>query len=364
MNWNNFNPPTQEEIQQKQMQDMMEQMKAQSEQMKGFQDMFSSGNVMKAGDDGLLRIAGGKNRYGEVRPDFTTMQGTPGQLAEQFKESLGPSYAALQQKALAEGDTRGAQLARERQGLMSAQAMDQAARQQAGAGAQARSALAMKGGLTGGAAERLAQAGQSGLMRARQMQNTQDQMAGLQISAQDEAMKNQLLGQTGQAEQMVGGRNIDRLQKDIENQNKQRFGIYREDMQAYGAQQSANAQRAAADSGCIITTVLNETKEWTDKQKLKAVIWCRRTHHDGSLRGKMWVDGYHNWGGRFATVMRKNKPFRKVCKFLTQKFVSHVTGKKNLIGCVVKYLWVNPASYTLGFFMNLDELSCSLAKQK
>jgi len=346
------NMPTAQEIQ---MQQLMDQMKSQGEAMKGIQGQFNSGNIMQAGDDGLLRVGGGTNRYGEVRPDFTTMQGEPGQLADQFKESLGPSYQAMQDKGLTEGDTRAAGLAREQQGLMSAQAMDRNARQNAGAQTGARGSLAMRGGLTGGAAERMASGGAQGLMRAQQMQNMQDQQANLQISAGDEAMKNKMLGQTGGAEQMIGGRNVGRLQQDITNQNKQKFGIYKEDMQAFGAEKTAQAQQQANSGGCIITTVLNETKEWTDKEKLRAVVWCRRTHHDGSLRGKMWVDGYHAWGGVFAGVMRKNKIVRKICKYLTKKFVKHVTNEKNIIGFAVKWIWVNPASYTIGAILNLGD---------
>jgi hypothetical protein len=112
-------------------------------------------------------------------------------------------------------------------------------------------------------------------------------------------------------------------------------------------------QQQSNDDGCIITTVLNETKEWTDREKLKAVVWCRRTHHDGSRRGRMWVEGYHSWGGQFANIMRTNKSFRKVCKYLTHKFVKHVTGERNMVGCLVKYLWVNPASYLIGAIKNV-----------
>jgi len=209
-------------------------------------DLLQSGNYLSNDDSGLLRVAGGRNRYGEIRPDYTLMQENPGQLASQFTETLGPSMQALQQKGLAEGDTQAATLARQQQGMMTQRARDLAQAQNQSSVASARGQLAARGGLRSGAAERLASGGAEGMMRVGQDVAAQDRAANLQISMADEANKNSVLGQVGGAEQQIGAANANRLERDIARQNVQQASLYSEDMQAYGAQQTAAAQASAS----------------------------------------------------------------------------------------------------------------------
>ena len=162
---------------------------------------------------------------------------------------MGKSYGALQEKALAEGDTRWAQLQRERLQDQYTGGISRLGQQQAGQLAQARGNLAMRGGLGSGASERLAMQGQRlGMAGAQGLGRTlADQQ--LQTSIQDELMKNQMLGITGQAEQGIQEGNINRLFQDIQAQNEFTQSMYAEDMRAYAAQKSA---QAAAPPSCFL----------------------------------------------------------------------------------------------------------------
>ena len=258
-------------------------------------DLLQSGNYLKPDESGLLRVAGGRNRYGEVRPDYVLMQSTAGELAPQFQEQMGGSFQALRDKAMAEGDTRAAQLAREQVGLQTQRARDLAQAQNQSALASARGQLAARGGLRSGAAERLASQGQRGLMRVGQDVAAQENAANLQISLADEANKNQLLGQVGNVEQQLGASNINRLERDIARQNVQQAQLYSEDMAAYGAQQTAAAQASAS---CFVagTRVELEGSKIVEIQNLDLGMKCE-------LGGEVYaivkakVDHYYNYRG-------------------------------------------------------------------
>ena len=231
-------------------QDLWEQMQAYnsgiSSQLNTLQNILSSGQIIKPGDDGLTRVAGGVNRYGEIRPDTVLMRDEEGNLAERFRMGLLPEYQALQQKALTEGDTRAAELARQQQGVMTQQAFDDLQKQGSTALAGGMRNLAMRGGASTGSQERLNRDVLRGVMSGNQGINRENRLANLAISQQDEAMKNQLLGQVGGVNQAIQEANINRLQQDIQAQNLAAHNIYSEDMQALAAQKSADAQAAAA----------------------------------------------------------------------------------------------------------------------
>ncbi len=213
---------------------------------KQIDDLLKSGGALKVDESGLMRVGGGRNRYGEIRPDYHLMQSEFGELDPRFQETMGPSFKAMQDKALTEGDTEAARLAREQQGIMSQRARDLAIAQNQSGLASARGNLAARGGLRSGAAERLEGQGAQGLMRVGQDIAGRDAAANVGISMQDEAMKNQMLGQTGQAEQMLGASNMARLEADIARMNTQQASLYSEDMAAFGAQKTADAQAAAS----------------------------------------------------------------------------------------------------------------------
>ncbi len=206
----------------------------------------SGAGQMVVGPDGLMRVAGGLNRYGEERPDTVLMRDESGNLDERFTQTMTPEYLALQQKAMTEGDTRSAQLARERQGIMQQGAMDSLQKQASSALTGGMQNLAMRGGAGMGSRERLNRDISRQLMGGNQGISRDGRLANLAISQQDESMKNQLLGQVGQVGQMIQEGNINRLQQDIRDQNLSGQNIYGEDMQAFAADKSADAQAKAA----------------------------------------------------------------------------------------------------------------------
>lgn len=101
---------------------------------------------------------------------------------------------------------------------------------------------------------------------------------------------------------------------------------------------------------CVVSTALNDTGEWSNMQKQTAVDWCQETHHDGSDRGKTWIRGYHAWGKVIAKLTKKSKIIRYLVKRGTDAFVEHtVKDNPNYIGWVVKNLWIDPLSYSIGY---------------
>jgi hypothetical protein len=126
-----------------------------------------------------------------------------------------------------------------------------------------------------------------------------------------------------------------------------------------GASASGMGPGPAGDAGgggggggdCVVTTALNDMGAFTDTEKRVAVDWCRRTHHDGSRRGRAWVRGYHVWGGIVAKAARRWPLFRRFVRYTTSRFVDHATGRDhNAVGFVIHTLIVTPFSYLIGAF--------------
>ncbi len=102
-----------------------------------------------------------------------------------------------------------------------------------------------------------------------------------------------------------------------------------------------------SQSNCYISTALNDAGVWSDSEKRIAVKWCRETHHQNGE--DMWVRGYHIWGLAVSKLARKNKSFRVLTRYLSNKFVDQATGrKKTVLGWCVKNLFADPLSYVIG----------------
>lgn len=243
MNYDVNNGMTQDQIMQ---QNIWDKLNTLNTQMGNFQNAFTGSNIVAPGDDGLMRVEGGINRYGEARPDTVLMRDAEGNLDDRFLQTMSPEYLALQQKGMAEGDTRGAELARQMQGMQDVQQRDVMNAQAQSALTGGMQNLAMRGGAGIGSRERLNRDVGRQLMAGSQGIGRDSRMANLAISQQDEQMKNELLGQVGGVSQKIDEGNISRLQQDIRDQNIAAGNIYSEDMQAYGAQKSAEASSAAA----------------------------------------------------------------------------------------------------------------------
>ena len=181
------------------------------------------------------------------KPSFETVRDSEGNLKPELTSSMGGAYSALRDKAMTEGDTRSAGLMRNLANQNAMNLKDQASRMNASGLARAQDQLAMRGGLRSGAAERLATQGQRGLMRDFQNIGRQQGLDNLNISLQDENMKNRLLGQVAPAEQTIQDTNINRMVRDIDTQNVYKQQQYDTDKRSWAAGMTANSQLAAAD---------------------------------------------------------------------------------------------------------------------
>lgn len=161
---------------------------------------------------------------GPTRPDFKGLTDAEGNLMDKFKMSSGAGYKDIATAGLEQGKTK---------------ALDEAAQSQMGANAAARTSLATRGGLTGGAALRLAQSGAQNLANARQDIGR----TGME-GAQKIAEKTFDIGR--QAEQT----NLENLIKNQAGLNAFDLQKYSEQMKTWAASKSADAQaRAAENSG-------------------------------------------------------------------------------------------------------------------
>ena len=138
-------------------------------------------------------------------------------------------------------------------------------------------------------------------------------------------------------------------------QQSQMDAFYSDIQAALGAQTSIRAAQIAASgqqkSGglCVVTTALNSTGAWTDEQKNLAVDWCKENHHDGSERGRVWVDGYHTWGKFISKMVKKSKLMRFISNIATDAFIDlEKRNKPTFFGYVIKYGWINSMSYIIG----------------
>ena len=200
---------------------------------------------LQEGDAGYTTVGGGINEIDRDRPDFLTMRDTEGNLADRFTQTMGQSHTALRDKAMAEGDSAAAAMQREQMQNAYRDQTNRLGQQQGSQLAQARSGMAMRGGIGSGARERLAAQGMQQGMAAQQGLGRNLANQNLNISMQDEQMKNQILQGMGGVENAMQRQNIDRLGQDISGQNTFMATNYGEDMKAYAAQKSAAASRPA-----------------------------------------------------------------------------------------------------------------------
>lgn len=127
---------------------------------------------------------------------------------------------------------------------------DQLAQQQAGQLGQARSSLAMRGGLRGGSAERLASQGMQGGLLERQRLARSKAEEGMGYNIQDELNRQAQLGQLGTMDaneaQFRGQQsqfNLGNAMQTLAGKNQFAMDKYREEMQSAGAARTADAIR-------------------------------------------------------------------------------------------------------------------------
>lgn len=164
-----------------------------------------------------------------------------------YKGNTG-ALDTLNQKATQQGASPWLQMQLQKQNMEQQQGLSHAASQSAGATAGARANLAMKGGLSGGAAERVARGGAQDLNAQRQNIAQTGSTNRVNLGIQDESNKNQLLGQAvganqAQNAQAIGIGQFNAANTLAENNANNSFNMnkYQEQMKSYGAGNTANA---------------------------------------------------------------------------------------------------------------------------
>lgn len=159
---------------------------------------------------------------------------------------------AFKGQALSKGPSQWATQANAQQEALSKNALDMGAKSVVGQGATARSQLAMRGGLSGGARERVAMEGQNNFMNMAQGVGQQKSTNQMQIGMNDQQnklqMMSQLPGMQQNAAQFQSNQNqFNTGAQMANNQSRNAFdlGQYQSQMAAYGAGQTAAATAQA-----------------------------------------------------------------------------------------------------------------------
>lgn len=169
---------------------------------------------------------------------------------------------AFSKEALRTGPSQWAQDATKQQNYLSMQAKDQGAATTQGATASARAQLAARGGLSGGAAERLAQGGANNYLNMTQGVNNTETNNDMQIGMNDEQNRLSALGQLPgmqmadanfglqKATTQLGADSQDNQNQFNSNANLNAWnqGMYGQTMSGWAAQQNAQANRNTGKS--------------------------------------------------------------------------------------------------------------------
>lgn len=224
-------------------------------------------------------------RTGEpMRPEYQSLiDPTSGLLQKQYILDIGQleagqmdptkmeGYQAFRSEALRTGPSTWAKMMQQQQELARMTEMEKAARQSGSSAAQARSGLAMKGGLSSGSAERIARDQASNLLQARQGIGRAANMANIQLLTEDErnrlANLSQLPGMESSIEQFNIGQktnqdrfnieaqarakqyNIGEALRDKQLKDAQDLAAYEAQLGKYGAERQAQATERSSTGG-------------------------------------------------------------------------------------------------------------------
>jgi hypothetical protein len=235
-------------------------------------------------------------------------------------------------------------MALQKQEAEQATLMDQAARQQAGALAGARSQMAMRGGLRGGAAERMATAGAENVANLMQQQRQAGAVERGQLGMQGADLASRL-GQFNVGQQ--AGTDVTNLQTQIANlaaQENRKLQQYGERMKGYASERTSQGIGSGGSSGlcCFIFLEARYGNGTMDE-----VV---RRYRDEKMTDKN-RRGYYKLSEVLVPAMRKSKLVKAAVRTLmTDPMVSY--GKwyygKGKIGWVFKPIvnfWLKTFDY-------------------
>lgn len=188
---------------------------------------------------------------GVIAPEYAGTRDKEGNLLSQYKVDPYQSRAMqeLQGQAFAQGPSAWANLQTQQQKMEQQKALSDAQRTSMQGAGQARGMMARSGGLTGGASTLLARQAQRDLMNQGQNISGQGMGQRLGIQQQDLARKEGLLGQLGQIDIGAQQENIGMGARDLQNKAQFDTERYKQQMSAWGAEQTARAQAAAGGGG-------------------------------------------------------------------------------------------------------------------
>lgn len=161
----------------------------------------------------------------------------------------GEANQALKKQAFAQGLSPWAQSQIQAQKLLQQDQAGLAGRQAMQAQRSAQQQLATSGGLKGGAAAMLARQGQRDLLNAQQGISRAGMGQRLGVEQQDIDRKQDLLGRFSDKETGAQQTNINQASGDINRKAMFDMERYKQQMQAWGAKQSADATRSAGGGG-------------------------------------------------------------------------------------------------------------------
>lgn len=201
------------------------------------------------GSSGSGNLSDMERRAGVSTPEYAGLTDETGALKSQYSydPTKSAAFTKMREQAMAApGESPWAKMQLEKQGLEQAGQFDNAARSTANAVAQQQSNLARFGGLSGGARERMATTGMRDLARSNQDVARQGMMSRLGIQESDIGRQQDMLGRVGTTELEAQGKNIAALTGDVQGRGAFDMERYRQQMAAYGAEQTARGQERAA----------------------------------------------------------------------------------------------------------------------
>lgn len=189
-----------------------------------------------------------EQRSGIRRPGFESTRDASGNLKSQYAydPSKSAAYQQMNQRATGAGPSIWAQLQGQKQQVEQGNMLDQNAKSQLQAQGQAQAGLMRFGGLGGGARQSLARAGMKNQMVGNQDIYRKGMEDRLNIGLQDDQAKMGLQKDIANTDMQAQQYNLGNTMADITGKRDFDMNAYNQQMQAWGADQTAGAQAAAA----------------------------------------------------------------------------------------------------------------------
>ena len=209
------------------------------------------------------------------------------------------------------------QMAMDKQAIDERNALDLSGRQQSTGLAQARNNLSMRGGLSSGAAERLAAQGADSLLTSQQGSRNQGMLARANIGMQGAALDTDIAKFNMGAKNTTDQFNMTNNINDLTNQNEWNKYKYGEEMKLMGAKETSKATSSGGGNQCCFIFLEARYGNGT----MDRVV---RRFRDENLTDRN-RRGYYKLSEVLVPAMRKSK-FVKLCVrvFLTDPTVSYL----------------------------------------